>query len=197
MNIAGQRQHRHHLRRHRNIKSYLAGRTIALAPQPYYHRTQHTIADVEYPWPANRIGVNSEHISMMQMIVDHRCQQIVSHPNSVDIPGKMQVKLLHRHDLAIAATGSATFDTKRRSHRRLADCHHRSMPARRQGLPQSDGRGGFAFTKGRRSNCRHHHIARSSRTVDSSGVNFGHITPIWFEILRLNPQCIGNRRNGT
>ena len=83
---------------------------------------------------------------MVQMVVDHRRQQIVGRADGMNVAGQVQIELLHRHHLTIATTGSSSFDAKGRPHRRLADSHHCPMPALRQRLAKADGGGGFSFS---------------------------------------------------
>ena len=46
----------------------------------------------------------------------------------VDVAGEMEVQVLHRHDLRVAAAGRAALDPEDRAERRLAEREHR-LPA--------------------------------------------------------------------
>ena len=54
------------------------------------------------------------------MIVDQRRQQVVGGGDGVEIAGEMEIDVLHRHDLGIAAAGRAALDAEAGPERGLA-----------------------------------------------------------------------------
>ena len=65
--------------------------------------------------------VEAQLVALVQVVVDHRGEQVVRRRDGVEVAGEVQVELLHRQDLAVAAAGGAALDAERRAHRRLAD----------------------------------------------------------------------------
>ena len=50
--------------------------------------------------------VEAERVAMQQMRVDHRREQVVRGTDGVHVAGEVEVDVLHRHDLRVAAAGS-------------------------------------------------------------------------------------------
>ena len=84
------------------------------------------------------------------MIVERRREQGVRGGNRVEIAGKMQIDVFHRHDLGIAAARSAALDSHTGTERRFAQHDDRFLAQFDEGLRHTDGRGGFAFARRRR-----------------------------------------------
>ena len=76
----------------------------------------------------------------MDVVVDGRCQKVVSRRNGVHVTGEMEVDVFHGQDLGITAAGSAAFDAKDRAERRFAQGDDGLMAHVIQGLCQADGR---------------------------------------------------------
>ena len=60
-------------------------------------------------------------VAVEQMSVHHRRAQVVRRSDRVHVTGQMQVEQLHRHDLAVPASGRTTLDPERRPHGGLTD----------------------------------------------------------------------------
>ena len=71
------------------------------------------------------------------------------------ITGEVQVDVLHRHDLRIAAARCTALDTHDWSQGGLADRHHRLAPGSAHGIGQADQHGGLALAGGCWAHCRH------------------------------------------
>ena len=71
------------------------------------------------------------------------------------IAGEMQIDLLHRHHLGIAAAGSAALHAKTRAERRLAQADRGALAHAIEGVAQADQRGGLAFPRGCRADGGH------------------------------------------
>ena len=69
----------------------------------------------------------SELVALVQMVVDHRRQQVVGRRDRVEVAGQVQVEQLHRDHLAVAAAGRAALDAEGRAHRRLAQADGRLL----------------------------------------------------------------------
>ena len=118
---------------------------------------------------------------MMDLVVDHRRQQVVRGGDRMHVAGEVQVQPFHRHDLAVATAGGAAFDSERRSHRRLADGDCGRPADVRQGLSQPDRGGRLAFAEWRRRDRRHDHILRlrsPRERFDGFELDLGHVVPV-------------------
>ena len=87
--------------------------------------------------------------------VDRRRDQVVRRGDGVDVAGQVQVEVLHRHHLAVAAAGRAALDAEGRPLRRLADRRHDALAQHAQPLRQADGGRGLALAQRRRRDGRH------------------------------------------
>ena len=68
----------------------------------------------------------------------------------MEIPGEMQVQILHRHNLRITAACRSALDPEAGSKRRLTERDDRVFPKLCHGLSQSDGSGRLALSRGGR-----------------------------------------------
>jgi hypothetical protein len=88
---------------------------------------------------------------MMEVVVQECRSEVVSGTDRVDVAGQVEVEVLHRNDLRVAAAGGAALDAENRTERRLTDRDSCPMTDPTQALGQPDrGRGlSFAQRRGR------------------------------------------------
>jgi len=84
------------------------------------------------------------------MVVDQRRKQIVRRGDGVEVAGEVEVDVLHRHDLSVAAARRATFHAERRAERRLAKAQHRLLTNVVERVRQANGGRGLALARWRR-----------------------------------------------
>ena len=89
------------------------------------------------------------------MRVQHGGDQIMRGADGVDVAGQMQVEILHRHDLAVAAAGRPAFDAEGRTLRGLAHGDDRVLADMLHRLADADRGGGFALAQRRRRDGGH------------------------------------------
>ena len=81
------------------------------------------------------------------MVVQHGAEQVVCRGDRVHVAGEVQVDVLHRHDLRIAAAGRAALDAEHRAERRLTQRDHGLFAELCHRLSEADGRGGLALAR--------------------------------------------------
>ena len=91
-----------------------------------------------------------ERVAVVQMVVEERGAQVVRRADRVDVAREVEVEVLHRDDLAVAAARGATLDPEHRAEARLADAHRRPLADVVEALGEADGRGRFALAERRR-----------------------------------------------
>ena len=64
-------------------------------------------------------------VAVMEMRVDQRREQVVRRRDRVQVAREVEVQVLHRDDLRVAAAGRAALDAEDRAERRLAEAEHR------------------------------------------------------------------------
>src|SRR5690606_32973732 len=87
-------------------------------------RAQRTVVDVDDPPPGDAAQVQFQGVAPVDVVVHHRREQVVGRADGVHVPGEMQVDVLHRHDLGVAAAGGAAFHAEAGPEARLAQAHH-------------------------------------------------------------------------
>ena len=155
LQVGGQRQDGHDLGADRDDELRLARDAVLATAQADDHVAQGPVADVEDARPEDPLRVDAERVLVVQAVVEERAGQVVGRPDGVDIAGQVEVEVLHRDDLAVAATGRAALDPEDRTERRLADAHGGLAADRVEPLGQADGRRGLALAERRRGDRGH------------------------------------------
>ena len=77
---------------------------------------QCAVVHIHHALPHHRARIDAYRVGFaLDIIIDDRCQEVISLLNSGKVTRKVQVDILHRHHLRIATTSSPSFDTKNRS----------------------------------------------------------------------------------
>src|SRR4051812_33898336 len=79
------------------------------------------IVDVDDAWPADREWIDAQLVAAEEVVVEERGAKVVGRSDGVQVAREVEVDVLHRHDLAVPATGPATLHAEHRSERGLAD----------------------------------------------------------------------------
>ena len=79
------------------------------------------------------------------MVIQHGGQQVVGSANGVEVTGEVQVDVLHRDDLSVAATGSAALNTEHRAQRGLTQGNQDVLAQLPHAIGQTNGGGCLAF----------------------------------------------------
>ena len=116
--VGGQAEDGHDLRRHRDVEAGLA--LDAFSALSDGDLPQRPIVQVDHPGPGDVVGVDVEFVTLEEMVVEHGRAQIVGRGDGVDIAGEVEVDVLHRHDLGIAAPGRPALDAEARAEGWLA-----------------------------------------------------------------------------
>ena len=118
-----QAQNSHNLGGYGNIKAILTGHAMRLATQANYDITQLAVVHIYNALPHNAARVNIQSIALLDMVVQHSTQQHMSTGNSVEVTRKVQVDVLHGHNLGITAASCATLNAHAGAQGGLAQSH--------------------------------------------------------------------------
>ena len=121
LEVVGEAKDRHHLRRHRDVEAGLTRIAVGDAAQRADDLAQRPVVHVHDAAPDDAARVDAEFVAPIDVVVDQGRKQIVGSGDRVEVTGEMQVHVLHRDDLRIAAAGSTTLDAEVRPERSLAD----------------------------------------------------------------------------
>ena len=106
----------------------LSRNTVHFCTQTHNAVSQRTIVHIETPFYLHTARIDIQGVSLLNVIVKKRTEQIVGRCNRMHISGKMQVNILHRNHLSIPAARSAALYTENRTKRRLPKRQNRFFP---------------------------------------------------------------------
>ena len=118
--VGGEAEDRHHLARHGDVEARLARVAVGGAAKRGDDLAQRPVVHVDGAAPGDAAGVDIELVAPIDVVVDHRREQIVGGADGVEIAGEMEVDVLHRHDLRVAAAGRAALHAEAGAEARLA-----------------------------------------------------------------------------
>ena len=122
-----QAEDRHHLRGDGDVETGFARHSVGDAPETRHDLAQRAIIHVEDAPPGDAARVDVEIVAPIDVVVDKRGEKVVRRRDGVEIAGEMQVDLLHRNDLGIAAARGAPLHAEAGSERRLAQRDHGAL----------------------------------------------------------------------
>ena len=146
----GKAEDRHDLAGNGDVKSVVARDAVLFAAEPVADTAKLAVVHINAAAPSNSLGVDAKLVALHDVVIDHRGEQVVCGTYRVDIAGKMQVNILHRHYLRIAAsTGSALY-AEHRTERRLAQRRGGAFPDMPQRIGKPYRSRGLALARGSR-----------------------------------------------
>ena len=89
--------------------------TIHLIAKSDNNIAQYAVVHVHTAFPYNLTRIDLQCISLLNMIVQHCCKQIIGRSDRMEISGKMQIQIFHRNNLRISSAGRTAFDPEARS----------------------------------------------------------------------------------
>ena len=132
---------------------------------------------------------------MMNVIIDQRCQQIVCQRNGAEVASEVQVDVLHRHHLRIAAACGTAFHAKYRTQRGFTQTDN-GFPANVvQCIAQAHGGGGLALAGGRWANRSHEHqfaVRFVFQSIDIVQRHFCLVMAVGLKMIHGNAELLGH-----
>ena len=148
----GEAEDRHHLGCHDDVESRLARHAVADPAEPEHDVTQRAVVDVEHPPPGDPPHVDVQRVALLDVVVDQRREQVRRDRDRGEIPGEVQVDVLHRDDLRLPAAGGAALHAEHRTEGGLPQADHCAFTDPAEGVAETDRRRGLALAGG----CRRH-----------------------------------------
>ena len=131
--------------------------------------------------------------------------EVVGRPDGMDVAGQVEVEVLHRDDLAVAAAGRPALDPEDRPERRLADVDRGLLADVVEALGEPDRGRRLALAERRRGDRGHDHVL-AARTLglepaDRLERDLGLRRPVQLELVVGDPEVAGDvddraRRDG-
>ena len=137
-------------------------------------------------------------VSLLDVVVEHCGQQIVSCPDGMEVTGKMKVDIFHGNHLRIPAAGCTAFDPEYRAERGLSQGNCHILTDTLQPIRQADGRGGFSLPcRGRCYGSNQYQLPVFPIALTQQGlIDFCFVTPLLFQILLINMRPCGDLPDG-
>jgi len=119
--------------------------------------------------------------------LEHRCEQVVRRADRVDVAREVEVHVLHRHDLRVAAARRAALDPEHRAERRLAQAEHRVLADVAEPLRQRHGGRRLSLAGLRRRDRRHvdqPRVGSSGQPVEDGQVDLRLVLSVEVDLVR-------------
>ena len=130
----------HDLARGRDVEPGLARRAVRAAAEARDDVPEVPVVHVHAAAPGDRERIDPRLVAVVQVRVDERREQVVRRGDGVQVAREVQVQVLHRDDLGVAAARRAALHAEHGAERRLAQAEHRLPPEGAESLRQGDGR---------------------------------------------------------
>ena len=138
-------------RRHGDVEAGFAREAVGGAAERGDDLAQRPVVHVDGAAPGDAARVDVELVAPIDVIVDHRREQVVGGADGVEVAGEMEIDVLHRHDLGIAAAGRAALHAEAGAEDRLAHADDRLLADAVQRIAEPDRGRGLAFAGRRRA----------------------------------------------
>ena len=115
LQIRRQAENGHHLAAGHDDEPLLTGRAAVQPAEADDDLAKGAVVHVDGPGPGDPAGVDPERVAVVDVVVEHGREEVVGRGNRVKIPGEMEIDLVHRHDLGVAAAGGAALDAEDRT----------------------------------------------------------------------------------
>src|SRR5882672_1952541 len=191
----GQAEDRHDLGGDDDIEPVLARVAVAGAAEAHGDVAQRAVVHVDDALPGDAAHVDAELVAVVDVVVDHRREQVVRERDRVEVAGKVQVDVFHRNDLRVAPAGRAALHAEHRPERRLAQADHRLLADVVQRVAETDRRGGLALARGRgadRGDQDQLRVGLLLQAVEVLERNLRLVVPVGFEVFLWNTE-LGQR----
>ena len=147
--VARQAERSHHLGGHGDVEAILTRNALRLAAQAVDDVTELTVVHVHRTLPHDLLGIDTKGVTLLDMVVEHGGKEVVRRADGMEVAGEVQVDVLHGDDLRVTAASGAALHAEHRTERRLAKREHGLLAQTREGVGETDGRGGLALTRRR------------------------------------------------
>ena len=193
----GQAEDGHHFAGHGDIKTVLAGGAVHLAAQAVHDEAQLAVVHIHAALPGDAAGVDVQRVALLDAVVDHGGQQVVGGADGVQVPGEVQVDVLHGHHLCVAAAGCAALDAEHGAQAGLAQAEHGLFAQGVHGVGQAHAGGGLALTGGGGADgSDQDQLALLFRVVDQAVVDLGLVAAVGDHVLVGQTQLGGDLGDG-
>ena len=138
----------HYLRCNGYLETVLTREAVYLSAQAHNYLTQSAVVHIHTSLEEDSSFIKAQRVTLVDRVVYQRAQQVVSRRDSVHIARKVQIDVLHRHYLRVAAACGTALDAEHRSQRWLTQRKDSLFAYLRHRLRKSYGDSRLALTCG-------------------------------------------------
>ena len=171
------------------------GAPCARPPSPVIDVAEVAVVHVHAAAPGDRERVEPGRVAVMQVRVDQRGEQVVRGRDRVQVAGEVEVQVLHRDDLRVAAAGRAALHAEDRAERRLAEAQDRAAAELAEALRERDRRRRLPLAGGRRRDRRdvdELRVGPVGEPIDDREVDLRLVAPVRLDLLVEEPELVGD-----
>ena len=180
----GQAEDGHDLAGDGDIKAVFTRGAVDLAAQAVHDEAELAVVHVHAALPGDAAGVDVQRVALLDAVVDHGGQQVVGRADGVEVAGEVEVDVLHRDHLCIAAASCAALDAEHGAERRLTQAEHGLFAQRVHGVGQAHAGGGLALARRGGADGRDQdQLALLASLVDEAVVDLGLVAAVGDHIL--------------
>ncbi len=155
LRLVDEAEDRHDLRGDDDVEAVLSREAVARAAEADRDVAQRAVVAVHDPAPGDAAHVEAAGVAVVDVVVDHRREQVVRQRDRREVAGEVEVDVLHRHDLGIAAARRAALHAEHRAERRLAQADDRLLADAVQRIAEADRHRRLAFARRSGGDGRH------------------------------------------
>ena len=152
--IGSEAEDGHHFRGDRDVEAVFARVAVGGAAERVDDLAQRAVVHVQHAAPGDAALIDRERVAPVDVVVEQGRQQVVGRRDGVEVAGEVEVDVLHRHHLRVAAAGRAALHAEGGPERRFAQAQHRFLADLIQGIGQPDRGRRLAFAGRRRRDRR-------------------------------------------
>ena len=188
--IAGEAEDGHDLGGHGDLEAAFTRHAVGGTAEPEHDVAQGAIVHVDHALEQHAARVDAQAVALGEMVVEHRGQQVVRGADRVHVAGEVEVDVLHRRELGVAAARGAALHAEHGPQRRLAERDDRALAEPPQAVGEPDGRRGLSLAGRCRRHRGHQHegaVGMISTPRDGIPRDLGLVAPVRLELVRLEP----------
>ena len=193
--VAGQTEDCHDLGGDGDIKTVLARNTLHPAAEAVHDIAELAVVHVHGALPGDLLDIDAEGIALLDMVVEHGCEQVVGRADGMKVTGEVQVDVLHGDDLGIAAAGCAALDAEDRSQRGLAESDNTLFADLAEAVRQTYAGRGLAFARGCRCDRGHQDqlaVLLVRVVLEEVVIDLGLVVAVLLDVLLVDAQRSGD-----